>query len=141
MKVLFAAVFLCLALSGCAGGSEPASDEGAQPEKLSTVDYVVAQEIEHYSQSSAKGASYRVAVPLDTAEDELRAVFFDVVAGDGCDVRTVWFYSDTRLLDGAVPCDVASAVQEESGADPIIVFADEASKAKAQAALASASGA
>lgn len=140
-KVLIAAVFLCFALSGCAGGSEPASDKDAQREKLSEVDYVVAEEVEHYSQGSAKGASYRVAVPPDTAEDELQAVFFDVVAGDGCAVRTVWFYSDARLTDGAVPCDVASAVQESPDADPVIVFADEAAKAKAQASLEDAAGA
>lgn len=133
---LAACALLCV-LAGCADGSDDAHDEGERVEKLSSVEYAVAEDVQQYAREDLKGASYRVAVPADTSEDELKEVFADVVSGDGFDVHTVWFYSDERLTDGSAPSDVASAVQETPGTDPAIIPATDDAKAKAGEALAS----
>lgn len=134
-----ASISLCLTLGGCS--SEPADSQegdGAELEqKHASIGYQVSEEVQQYTQDEAKGASYRVAVPADTDADELKAVFYDVVSGDGFDVHTVWFYSDISLADGSAPCDVATAVQEEPGGDPAVVLSSDDAKARAQKALAS----
>lgn len=129
---------LCLALGACSGGGDSSAPEDEPAyEKRSTVEYAVADAVGEYKQGDLSGASYRVAVPADTGDDELKAVFSDVVAGDGYGVHTLWFYSDARLTDGSEAFDVASAVQEAPDSDPVLIPAGEDAKAKAQAALAS----
>ncbi|WP_139652742.1 hypothetical protein [Raoultibacter phocaeensis] len=136
IALVLCACALCCVLGACGAGPDDSQETDEQAEKQSSVEYVVAEEVQQYSQGELKGASYRVAVPADTPEDELKAVFADVVAHDGFDVHTVWFYSDARLTDGTAPCDVASAVQEDPGSEPSIVLATDETKAKAQESLA-----
>ena len=92
--------------------------------------------MDEYAQGDLRGASYRVSVPSQATEDELEGVFADVTAGDGFDVHTVWFYSDERLADGSEAFDVASAVQDAPGGEPVLVLASEEAKAAGQKALA-----
>ena len=131
------ALALCLVLGACSGGDSSDNAGGGEvPEAQATIEYAVAEVVDEYAQGDLRGASYRVSVPSQATEGELEGVFADVTAEDGFDVHTVWFYSDARLADGSEAFDVASAVQDAPGGEPVLVLASEEAKAAGQKALA-----
>lgn len=107
-------VFVVSFVGNCAGGGD---------EKQQAIEYVKSENTQQYANGGQECIGYRVSVPQDCTEEQMRKVFAEVVDGDGYPMHTVWFYSDSSLADGGDAYDVAMLEEQSVGAEPVFTKA------------------
>ena len=118
-------VALAATLGGCAAGEGKSSADTtpAPEEQKATVEYTKTDSTQSNVRDGKECMGYRVVVPSGATEDELLAVFGEVVSGDGYPMHTVWFYSSADMATGGDMYDVAMLEEESEGATTTVTMA------------------